>query len=107
MRGSERPSYDKLYKTQRWRKLRYRFLKAHPYCMCPKHAGQYVSANVVDHITPHRGDGRLMWNEQNLQSLTSTCHSSWKARVEKAVLQGLGCDPSGMPLDPEHHWYEG
>jgi 5-methylcytosine-specific restriction protein A len=34
-----------------------------------------VAADVVDHVVPHKGDRRLMWDEHgNLQSLCFSCH---------------------------------
>ena len=32
-------------------------------------------ATDVDHIVPHRGDARLLYDENNLQSLCKSCHS--------------------------------
>ncbi|MGN0150610.1 MAG: HNH endonuclease, partial [Clostridia bacterium] len=31
---------------------------------------------VVDHIVPHRGDERLMWDENNWQALCKPCHDN-------------------------------
>ncbi len=33
-----------------------------------------VKANVVDHITPHRGDKKLFWDENNWQALCKHHH---------------------------------
>ena len=63
--------YNALYRSARWRKARYTFLKAHPLCvMCG------APATVVDHITPHRGDSDLFFDEGNLQALCASCHSA-------------------------------
>nr|DAZ53348.1 MAG TPA: HNH endonuclease [Caudoviricetes sp.] len=36
--------------------------------------GRYTKATVVDHITPHRGDPRLFWDEANWQPMCKQCH---------------------------------
>ena len=36
--------------------------------------GRAVTATVVDHITPHRGNPILFWDEGNWQSLCKPCH---------------------------------
>ena len=51
----------------RWRKARKLFLKRHPLCEKCKEQGRFV---------PHRGDGRLFWDEGNWQALCKSCHDS-------------------------------
>ena len=58
----------------RWKKARIRFLKAHPLCAECRKQGRLVKATVVDHITPHRGDAKLFWDESNWQPLCKRCH---------------------------------
>lgn len=58
----------------RWRKARYRFLKAHPLCEKCKEEGKLVKATVVDHIISHRGNEKLFWDESNWQPLCKSCH---------------------------------
>jgi len=36
--------------------------------------GRTTRAQCVDHVVPHRGDARLMWDDGNLQSLCGACH---------------------------------
>jgi 5-methylcytosine-specific restriction protein A len=60
----------------RWQKSRIRFLKANPLCVRCNEQGRYVKTTVVDHIKPHRGDQRLMWDEGNWQALCKSCHDS-------------------------------
>ena len=43
----------------------------------------YSQAGVVDHITPHRGDMRLFWDEGNWQSLCNPHHVREKQREEQ------------------------
>lgn len=67
-----------------WRKARAHFLRSHPLCMCAecKSEGLIVSATVVDHVIPHRGDVRLFWDQTNWQSLTKPCHDRKTARED-------------------------
>ncbi len=69
--SASRRGYDR-----RWQKARNRYLKSHPLCVKCQEAGRFVTATVVDHIEPHRGDRTLFWNEANWQSLCKQCHDS-------------------------------
>ena len=60
--------------TGRWRKASKAYLRAHPLCAECARQGRYVKATVVDHITPHRGDPELFWNQENWQPLCKSCH---------------------------------
>lgn len=68
------------YATGRWRHARLRFLAAHPLCADCADLGLVVAAAEVDHIVPHRGDARLMWDRANWQALCKPCHSRKTAR---------------------------
>lgn len=95
------------YKSGRWKLLRDRQLYRQPFCECRIHAGQAVMADVVDHKIPHRGDSKLFFDADNLQSLTKQCHDSWKQSLERSGKDEIqGCDETGQPLDPLHHWYD-
>jgi len=61
----------------RWRKVRTAFLAQHPACVEP---GCGQPATDVDHIKAHRGDQKLMWDWNNLQSLCHAHHSAKTAR---------------------------
>lgn len=41
-----------------------------------------TSKLVADHIVPHRGDRRLFFDLDNLQTLCAECHSTHKQRAE-------------------------
>ena len=70
----ERESAGKRGYNKKWQKARARYLKEHPLCVeCLKN-GRGVTATVVDHITPHRGNPILFWDEGNWQSLCKPCH---------------------------------
>jgi 5-methylcytosine-specific restriction enzyme A len=87
-----------------WRRARDLFLKQNPVCAFHKARGHLVSATVVDHRVPHRGDETLFWDRRNWQALCKTCHDSHKQSQEKkgGVLRGATMD--GSPLDPAHPW---
>ena len=67
--GADARGYD-----ARWRKARSLFLKQHPLCAFCQAEGKVVSATVVDHIIPHRGDQKLFWDQANWEPLCKACH---------------------------------
>ncbi|WP_085981300.1 MULTISPECIES: HNH endonuclease signature motif containing protein [unclassified Paenibacillus] len=44
--------------------------------------GKLEPATVVDHITPHKGDMGLFWDQGNWQPLCATCHSIKTAKED-------------------------
>lgn len=74
-------SQEGWYKTGHWAKARRMFLRGNPVCVRCGHAAQ-----VVDHITPHRGDGELFWDTTNWQPLCLACHNS-KSNHERRSLK--------------------
>lgn len=60
--------------NSRWNKARKRFLKFNPFCIYCEKQDKITKATVVDHITPHRGDPVLFWDEDNWQPLCKKCH---------------------------------
>lgn len=87
-----------------WGKARVRFLAQHPWCAMHLQRGERRAATVVDHIRPHHGDDALFWDESNWQALCQPCHDAHKQRLEKSG-KVIGCDASGIPVDPTHHWH--
>ncbi|MCM2455315.1 HNH endonuclease [Rhizobium sp. CG4] len=79
--------YRGWYKTARWQKLRMSVLIRDRFtCQmvgCGRVDGN-TSRLVADHKTPHRGDERLFWDENNLQCLCKTCHDKLKQKEERA-----------------------
>lgn len=69
----------------RWNKARLRFLKVHPLCVQCKANGRLTKARVVDHITPHRGDKELFWDENNWQALCKSCHDRKTKTTDRYV----------------------
>lgn len=74
LHSNDRASSSKRGYGSRWQKARARYLKAHPLCVFCKREGKLEKATVVDHITPHRGDRVLFWDEANWQALCKPCH---------------------------------
>lgn len=102
---SGRAAYRNLYKSKRWQQLRKAQLAKHPFCQCPHHEGQRIPGNIVDHIKPHKGDTRLFYDPNNLQTMSKRCHDSGKQSEEKGG-RGFnqGCDEWGNPLNKLEHW---
>lgn len=59
----------------RWQRLRKEFLRAHPLCVRCMDLGSVRSADVVDHIKPHKGNKNLFWDQANWQALCASCHN--------------------------------
>lgn len=73
----------RLYRTERWRELRAWQLRREPFCAeCEASGFHNIIAEVVDHITPHRGNPALFFDPDNLQSLCKSCHDSKTARED-------------------------
>lgn len=58
----------------RWRKSRDAYIVKHPLCVRCEDQGVLNKAEVVDHITPHKGNKTLFWDRDNWQSLCKRCH---------------------------------
>ena len=58
----------------RWQQARARFLQKHPLCVLCLANGKTEAATVVDHKTPHRGDDKLFWDQENWQPLCKMHH---------------------------------
>jgi 5-methylcytosine-specific restriction protein A len=80
-RGSAR---ERGYTTE-WDHSRDIFISENPLCAECKKQGRLVQAKEVDHITPHRGDDELFWDQANWQSLCSTCHKQKTARENGGI----------------------
>ena len=86
---------------RRWQKARKAYLVRHPLCARCKALGRITAASEVDHIVPHRGEGKLFWDQKNWQPLCTGCHSSHKQREEqRGYSSAVG--PDGWPADPRH-----
>lgn len=72
----------------RFRRLRRAFLMRHPMCAVCKR----MAASDLDHITPHRGDPALFWDQRNWQGLCHVCHARKTATetIHRASAQPKG-----------------
>ena len=68
--------------------------------MCERQ-DKVTSAEVVDHIKPHKGDESLFFDFDNTQSLCASHHNSAKQSEERlGYSTEIGLD--GYPVDPRH-----
>ena len=85
--------------SNRWLAARKEYLQRHPLCVHCGDEGQTTPAGVVDHIIPHRGDGRLFWDEGNWQALCKAHHDRKSAGESRyALAHPGGLQPSAIPL---------
>ena len=99
-----RNSWHHLYSRKAWKQLRLEHLARNPLCVYCKQEGKLTAATVVDHITPHKGDLALFYNQDNLQSLCKLHHDSAKQKAEIKKINEIGCDENGFPLDENHQF---
>lgn len=71
------PATGKRYSGE-WRKIRGRYIKAHPLCEMCKKGGKLAPAEEVHHIIPLSKGGTHA--ASNLMSLCTSCHSTITAR---------------------------
>ena len=76
----DRPSAARRGYGWRWRIASKRYLRANPLCAECLRRGRTKSAEVVDHIVPHRGDMKLFWDQDNWQGLCVPDHNAKSAR---------------------------
>lgn len=67
----------------KWQRERLVFLREHPLCVMCQEQGRVTVATVVDHIIPHKGDPKLMWDRSNWQPLCATHHNRDKQSQDK------------------------
>lgn len=100
-RSEEALEWRRLYWTARWKRERLSFLQAHPICRYCQAVGNIRPATVVDHVTPHKGDLDLFWDQDNWQPLCKSHHDAAKAQEERGGYSSLS-DADGYPIDPNH-----
>ena len=71
-----------MYNSRAWAALRREVLMEQPFCAVCLAEGRYTPAQVVDHITPHRGDARMFFDKGNLQPLCKRCHDIKTAKED-------------------------
>jgi 5-methylcytosine-specific restriction endonuclease McrA len=77
----------KWMKSRRWKALRWEVLVRDRFtCQCGCGRTEPDTAMLVaDHRQPHRGDPRLFWDRNNLQTLWKPHHDREKQRSERAA----------------------
>ena len=82
-----------------WAKLRKSVLNGEPLCRHCAAQGLTVPATEVDHM-------HGAWDNRigSLQPLCKSCHSRKTASDMHGKPARLGCDASGNPINPMHHW---
>jgi 5-methylcytosine-specific restriction protein A len=96
-RSPEAQAYHAWYRTKGWLTLRAAQLKREPFCRECSKAGRRTSATTADHIEPHRGDRRLFFDRNNLQSLCDIHHGD-KQRIENGGVARTPVGVDGWPL---------
>lgn len=88
-----------------WARLRAQVLAEEPLCRHCAALGLVEPATDVDHIINGEGDYSDDNRRENLQPLCHPCHSQkTRAEMSGGELVPVGCDTSGRPIDPNHHW---
>ena len=82
-----------------WQRLRASVLAGEPLCRHCTARGLTVVATDLDHRDGNPGNNDAI----NLQPLCHECHSR-KTASDHGKDVYMGCDVSGMPLDPGHAW---
>lgn len=67
----------------KWRALRQRHLCDNPLCVFCLAEGRTTAGEVVDHIVRHKGNKKLMYDPNNLQTLCKFHHDSTKQAIER------------------------
>lgn len=69
--------------TAAWDKASSGHLKRSPLCRYCALVEEVRSADLTDHLYPHRGDRDLFWNRTYWVSACNDCHNGFKQRVER------------------------
>ena len=74
----------------RWRKASVGYRRKHTLCVCClARFSRTTTAELVDHIVPHKGDMKIFWDRSNWQSLCDNCDKTIKRALEHEYAQGL------------------
>ncbi|WP_310619674.1 HNH endonuclease [Flexibacterium corallicola] len=105
-RSAAAKEYRRWYNTKRWHRLRQKALVRDGY-RCQK-TGEILSGKkpepnspIADHIIPHKGDPKLFWDLDNIQTVSKAYHDKQKQLQEKRGYS-TDCDDEGWPVDPAH-----
>lgn len=100
-RSAAGASWQHLYKTNRWQKVRRIHLAGEPLCRICADDGYITPATVVDHIKPHKGDEALFFDPANLSSLCKLHHDSVKQSEERTGKRILPRASDGWPAESQ------
>jgi len=100
--------YRKLYSGKIWRTLRQKILARDLYRCQRSGCGLLLTGGrsdvrsaVVHHLSPHKGNLKLFYDPDNLQSVCWSCHSGdIQSEEVKGYDSSIGVD--GWPVDPAH-----
>ena len=100
-----------IYSSKRWKLVRRAKLATNPLCEDCETLGLIESANHVDHVQAINNGGAV-FDLDNLRSLCVSCHSrktvyldgGFGRQKKEYEIKAKGCDTSGIPIDPNHHW---
>ena len=94
---------QRLYGSERWRRMAKRQLQAHPLCAMCLQTGLVTPAQECDHVVRHKGDPKAFWTGAR-QSLCKACHQAKSAAEEGFRQRGysLDVDGDGFPMIENH-----
>jgi 5-methylcytosine-specific restriction protein A len=81
--------------TKEWSRQSRQFLQRNPIC-CGHSQTCFAPATCTDHITPHRGNPALFWDELNWQPLCAACHSRKTASEDGGFGNALPSPTAGQ-----------
>jgi 5-methylcytosine-specific restriction protein A len=85
----------------RWQCLSKQFLRRpeNALCVMCKAEGTTKQAEVVDHVTAHKGDPTLFWDQANWQGLCRSHHSRDKQAEERGFKRRRRIGVDGYPIE--------
>lgn len=95
--GTQEPLWRKWYHTRKWERLRWSVLVRDAFtCQMCGRIEPDTSKLVADHKTPHRGNPKLFWDDQNIQALCANpCHNAYKQAIDRQQPAGMWDEPGG------------
>lgn len=89
------------YKTKQWKQIRENQLLRNPLCARCLSKNKITAANVVHHKIPHKGNHKLFFDVNNLESLCKRCHDSDEQSIERRGYD-KSVEADGWPKDNRH-----
>ncbi|RZJ46275.1 MAG: HNH endonuclease [Brevundimonas sp.] len=102
-RSAEAQAYRPLYKTARWRCIRADQLAKQPLCETCLSMNRITAATVCNHADKDSKRTEEGFFAGPFTSECAPCHDGLIQSQERRGHQ-IGCDATGLPLDPNHHW---